>query len=46
MGAKVGQTIRKGIIDPSVYNEDNMPENGTEILLLGQLAAMFGNNFI
>lgn len=44
MGARVGQTIRKGIIDPEVYNEPRFGENGTEILLLGQLSAMFGNN--
>ena len=45
LGAKVGQTIRKGIVDVNVYNETNM-SNGTEILLLGQLSAMFGNDFI
>ena len=39
LGAKVGETIRKGIIDVTMYNDI---ENGVTILMLGNLSAMFG----
>nr|XP_026692334.1 sodium-dependent phosphate transporter 1-like [Ciona intestinalis] len=39
IGAKVGETIRKGIIDVEVYSFDG----GTEILMTGQVSAMFGS---
>ncbi|CAK8675795.1 unnamed protein product [Clavelina lepadiformis] len=40
LGAKVGETIRKGIIDVTMYNDI---ENGVTILMLGNLSAMFGS---
>uniref|UniRef100_F6UR25 Phosphate transporter n=1 Tax=Ciona intestinalis TaxID=7719 RepID=F6UR25_CIOIN len=38
LGAKVGETIRKGIIDVTVYDDVT---NGVTILMLGELSAMF-----
>uniref|UniRef100_H2ZJU6 Phosphate transporter n=1 Tax=Ciona savignyi TaxID=51511 RepID=H2ZJU6_CIOSA len=40
IGAKVGETIRKGIIDVTVYDDVN---NGVLLLMLGELSAMFGS---
>uniref|UniRef100_F6VIP8 Phosphate transporter n=1 Tax=Ciona intestinalis TaxID=7719 RepID=F6VIP8_CIOIN len=40
LGAKVGETIRKGIIDVTVYDDVT---NGVTILMLGELSAMFGS---
>lgn len=39
LGAKVGETIRKGIIDVTVYNET---ESGTQLLMFGEVSAMTG----
>lgn len=41
LGAKVGQTIRKGIVDATIYEE---MEGGTQLLMCGFLSAMLGNN--
>ena len=38
LGAKVGEMIRKGIIDVEVYQA----EGGTKLLMMGEVAAMFG----
>ncbi|XP_076813750.1 sodium-dependent phosphate transporter 2-like isoform X2 [Clavelina lepadiformis] len=38
LGAKVGETIRKGIIDVHVYDF----EDGAKVLMMGEVAAMFG----
>ncbi|CAK8689412.1 unnamed protein product [Clavelina lepadiformis] len=38
VGAKVGETIRKGIIDVHVYDF----EDGAKVLMMGEVAAMFG----
>ena len=42
LGAKVGEMIRKGIIDVEVYQR----ENGARLLMMGEVAAMFGKLFI
>nr|CAB3266133.1 sodium-dependent phosphate transporter 1-like [Phallusia mammillata] len=39
IGAKVGETIRKGIIDVNVYKT----EEGPRLLMLGNISAMFGS---
>lgn len=39
LGAKVGETIRKGIIDVSIYN---VTEDGRELLMIGEVSAMSG----
>ena len=42
LGAKVGETIRKGIIDVHVYDF----EDGAKVLMMGEVAAMFGEYLI
>ncbi|XP_039263384.2 sodium-dependent phosphate transporter 1-A-like [Styela clava] len=39
LGAKVGETIRKGIIDITIYNAT---EEGRELLMIGEVSAMTG----
>jgi len=38
LGAKVGQTIRKGIIDVEIYN------NSASVLMAGEISAMLGKS--
>uniref|UniRef100_H2ZN43 Phosphate transporter n=1 Tax=Ciona savignyi TaxID=51511 RepID=H2ZN43_CIOSA len=40
VGAKVGETIRTGIIDVNLYSF----EGGAQILMIGQVSAMFGSS--